>query len=114
MKIELITQETHEKLKGIFEQHPALTLQNNGYEYLNQSKFTEEETKAFSEVSDILRKKVYGFSKFHNFRLSKNGRIQLRFDYNWNYGENVSSFYGVGYILLDELLNGFEETERSH
>ena len=58
MKIELITPETYEKLKSIFEQYPALTLQNNGYEYLNKSKFTEDEAKAFSEVSDILKKHV--------------------------------------------------------
>lgn len=109
MKIELITQETHEKLKRIFENHPALTLQNNGYEYLDKRKFTPEDEAAFKETSEILKKHVHGFSKFHNFRLSKNGRIQLRFNYAWD-----ERFTGVGYILLDELLNGFEETEINH
>lgn len=106
MKIELITQETHQKLKSIFENHPALTLQNNGYEYLDKSKFTPEDEAAFKETSEILKKHVHGFSKLHNFRLSKKGRIQLRFNYAWD-----ERFTGVGYILLDELLNGFEGTE---
>lgn len=106
MKIELITQETHQKLKSIFENHPALTLQNNGYEYLDKRKFTPEDEAAFKDTSEILKKHVHGFSKLHNFRLSKNGRIQLRFNYAWD-----ERFTGVGYILLDELLNGFEETE---
>lgn len=109
MKIELITQETHQKLKSIFENHPALTLQNNGYEYLDKRKFTPEDEAAFKETSEILKKHVHGFSKLHNFRLSKNGRIQLRFNYAWD-----ERFTGVGYILLDELLNGFEETEINH
>lgn len=109
MKIELITPETYEELKGIFEKHPELTLQNNGYEYLNKSKFTPEVKEAYDTVSDILRNHVDGFSKFHNFRLSKKGRIQLRFDYRWD-----AHFTGVGYILLDELINGFEETEINH
>lgn len=109
MKIELITQETHQKLKSIFENHPALTLQNTGYEYLDKRKFTPEDEAAFKETSEILKKHVYGFSKLHNFRLSKDGRTQLRFDYNYNYDNNSGSFHGVGYILLDELLNGFEE-----
>lgn len=109
MKIELITQETHQKLKSIFENHPALTLQNNGYEYLDKRKFTPEDEAAFKETSEILKKHVHGFSKLHNFRLSKNGRIQLRFNYAWD-----ERFTGVGYILLDELLNGFYETEINH
>lgn len=109
MKIELITQDTHQKLKSIFENHPALTLQNNGYEYLDKRKFTPEDEAAFKETSEILKKHIHGFSKLHNFRLSKDGRIQLRFDYNYNYDNNLGSFHGVGYILLDELLNGFEE-----
>lgn len=109
MKIELITPETHEKLKSIFEQYPALTLQNNGYEYLNKSKFTEEEAAAYKEVSEILKNHVHDFVKFHNFNLSKNGRVRLRFDYRWD-----ESFTGVGYILLDELANGFEDTEKNH
>lgn len=109
MKIELITQETYQKLKSIFENHPALTLQNNGYEYLDKRKFTPEDEAAFKETSEILKKHVHGFSKLHNFRLSKNGRIQLRFNYAWD-----ERFTGVGYILLDELLNGFEETEINH
>lgn len=80
MKIELITQDTHQKLKSIFENHPALTLQNNGHEYLDKRKFTPEDEAAFKETSEILKKHVHGFSKLHNFRLSKNGRIQLRFN----------------------------------
>lgn len=113
MKIELITPEIYEEIKRIFEEHPYLILQNNGYEYLNKSKFTSDDLEAFNYISDILNQHVVGFSQFFNLRFSKDNRIQLRFNYNWDYDDpSKGGFTGVGYILLDELLNGFEEKEK--
>jgi len=45
MTIELITPEEHKTLKDIFNNYPKLTFQNNGFEYINKSEFTEEEKK---------------------------------------------------------------------
>lgn len=103
MEITLISNRDYELLKTIQEKYPKLTFQNNGYEYLDKREFSAEETSAFAEVESILRRSITGFSKFFNFCLSKEGRIRLRFNYRWD-----EYFTGVGYILLDELKNGFE------
>ena len=112
MKIELITPEQNALLKSIYDNHPVLTLQNKGYEYI-KAEFTEEEKTKVKEIETILKKSICGFSSFTNFRLDKNNELEIRFQYNYNYDPNMGiPFIGVGYILLDELLNGFRE--KSH
>jgi hypothetical protein len=103
MTIELITPEEHKTLKDIFNNYPKLTFQNNGFEYINKNEFTEEEKNAFETVTSILKKSIIGFRSFNNFRIDSKGNIKLRLQYAWS-----ESFTGVGYIKLDELLNGFE------
>lgn len=107
MKINLITPEEHDQLLNIYKSFPALTLQNKGYECINKSKLTFEEKEALNTVSSILNNSVYGFSEFSNFKLDKDGNVVVRLQYNWNYDSDILPFIGVGYILLDELLNGF-------
>ena len=34
-------------------------------------------------------------------------KIVIRFNYNWGAEDNTMSFTGVGYVLLEELLTGF-------
>lgn len=108
MTIELITQEEYNILLDIQQKHPILTFQNNGYEYIDKSKFTDEDKKAFEQITDILKKSIKGFSNFHNFKIGKDGTIILRLDYDWNYETNNPSFHGVGYIPIVDLLNGFD------
>jgi len=109
MKIELITPEQHERMFNIYSTFPALALQNKGYEGINKDNFTDKEKAAFVDVETILKKSICGFRSFQNFRLDKNNEIQLRLQYNYNYDpKNGLPFTGVGYILLDELLNGFK------
>ena len=109
MTIELISQEQFDIITNIYKKYPVLTLQNDGYEYIRE-KFNEAEEKARQEVVQILSKHIVGFSSFTNFRLSKKeSKLQLRFDYNYGAEDNSMSFIGVGYLLLDELLNGFKE-----
>ena len=108
MTINLITTEEHKLLHDIFTNYPALTLQNKGYEYIHKSKLTDEERERFKEVAAVLSKSVHDFSEFNNFRLSPCGQVQIRLQYHYS-----SSFTGVGYLLLDELLNGFNEIETS-
>lgn len=108
MRIELISQSQYDELKSIHENHPKLVFQNDGYEYIDKRKLSEDDVNAFNTVTEILKKHIYGFCEFNNFLLSKKGRVLLRLQYNYNY-DTSGSFNGVGYILLDELLNGFEE-----
>lgn len=111
MTITLISPEEHSVLQGIYQDYPALSFQNNGYEYIDMSKLTEEDLKAHAEVTAILRKSVLGFQRFNNFNTNKAGEVRLRFQYDWTADDPDSrtGFTGVGYILLDELLNGFKE-----
>ena len=113
MTITLITQEEYDKLLSIQKEFPALTFQNNGYEYLNMSKLTEIELEKFKEAESILKKSIKGFSKFNHFKLSKDGAPCLRFQYDWNADYDGTGhappFAGVGYLLVEELFKGFRE-----
>lgn len=108
MTIDLIKNKEYLKLLEIQKNHHLLTFQNKGYQYINKSKFSEEDKKAFEEVTEILSKSVRGFSEFNNFKLDKNKNIGIRLQYNYGYEEGERSFYGVGYLLVSELLNGFK------
>lgn len=113
MRITLIKKRVYNKLLKYYKDFPALTLQNKGYENINRNKFTEKEKKADKEIIDILKTSIVGFRRFQNFKLDKNNNIVLRFQYNYDYEKSVSAgFTGVGYILLNELLNGFNEKEK--
>ena len=105
MEINLISEKEFNILSGIQKKYPILTFNNKGYEYIDKSKFTDKDKKAFRIVVNILRKSIIGFSKFNNFRVIKN-EIQIRVQYHWDI-----SFTGVGYVMLNELLNGFEEED---
>ena len=116
MTINLITQEEYKLLLDIQKESPILTLENKGYETIEKSKFTEKDQDCFEEVDTILRKAIIGFVEFNNFKHTKDGRLVLRFQYDWTRDDEYRriSFTGVGYILLDELLNGFETKIEQH
>jgi hypothetical protein len=110
MKIELLNKEEYDFLKDKFENNKGLFIQNQGYECVIKSRLNEEDQKAFEEVENLLREKIVGFREFSNFRTNKKtGKIEIRIQYNWEWEEHVDyGFTGVGYVLLDELLNGFK------
>lgn len=112
--IEFITQEEFERISDIFSLYPALTYNIPGYGGLDKSKFTKEESLAFKEVEDLLRKTIDGFAEFQNFTTGARGTgpVRLRFQYNYGYDGIGIHFKGVGYIKIGELLNGFEEKEK--
>jgi len=112
MTIQLITTEQHETLLNIYKSFPVLTLENKGYEGIKRNDFTEAEAEADKQVNEILKKAICGFSKFKNFKTyNKENNLTIRFQYDYdadNDGPGFKThFIGVGYILLDELLNGF-------
>lgn len=107
MKINLISEDQYNRLKEIQKTYPKLTFNNKGYEYVRKSTFSKEDLKAFKEVSDILKARIIGFIEFNNFQCVKDV-IRLRFQYNYGAADNSLGFIGVGYIELDELLNGFK------
>jgi hypothetical protein len=107
MTIETITPAQKNELLEIYTNNPNLTLQNKGYE--KPQKLSESDKLAAKQVESILSKHIKGFESFTNFRLTKNNSLQIRFQYNWEADneKRTQNFTGVGYILVDELLNGF-------
>jgi hypothetical protein len=113
MRIKLITPEEHAELIRIQAEHPNLTYQAKGYDTPDRSKWSEEYFVAHKNVSDILSKSVVGFHSFTNFTVRKCGGMGIRFQYNYGAEYNTMPFTGVGYLLIDELLNGFTNDELS-
>lgn len=111
MQIKLIDQTTHNELKNIAEEYPELIFQNEGYQYIGREK-REKHKDQLARISEILKQHITGFSHFDNFRMD-NDRLVLRFQYNWGEEDNSMRYTGVGYLSLDELLNGFDKIENS-
>ena len=114
MTITKITQEEHKFLMESYENYPRLYLQNQGYEYINPKSLDEEDTIRIKEIEIILRRSILGFKNFSNFKKDKQGDPQIRFQYNWDADSDLANktyFIGVGYIKIDELLNGFDKNE---
>jgi hypothetical protein len=108
MKIKLISEEQYNRLLTIQKEFPKLTFQNKGYDEIKESDLSEQDKVAREAVSSVLKEGIVGFSNFQNFKYDKNGEIKIRFQYNYGYDGGIH-FIGVGYILLDELLNGFKD-----
>ena len=117
MILTTLEEEDYNKLLDIQKQYPNLTFTHEPYQEWIPAHFTEEDKNALIEVKSIMSKAITGFSKFTNFYFSKKGVLCIRFYYDWSYtwdndvNKNVVrsglSFTGVGYLELQELLNGF-------
>jgi hypothetical protein len=98
--------------------HPALTLQNQGYEKINRDKLSDLDKAKIKEIEALLGKSIVGFSSFQNFKLSTKNKVGLRFQYNYDAdyegGGNKIYFIGVGYILVNELLVGFKPAPKQN
>ena len=109
MRIELCTPEIHAELVALFDDHPELCFQNNGYEYLSPD-VRADKAEQIARIEEILKAHVAGFFRFFNFKMSEDKGIVMRFDYDWGATSGMH-FTGVGYLGVDELLNGFEKKE---
>lgn len=108
MTIIPIDADTYNVLLTIQKSYPNLTYQNKGYDYPDKSKWTDEDNEAFKIVTDILSKAIKDFVEFNHFIFRKRDNknvIALRFQYQYD-----SSFTGVGYIALTDLLNEEQTT----
>jgi hypothetical protein len=101
----------------LIKKHPALTLQNQGYEKIN-NKLSDLDKAKIKEIEALLGKSIVGFSSFQNFKLSTKNKVGLRFQYNYDAdyegGGNKIYFIGVGYILVNELLVGFKPAPKQN
>lgn len=106
MTIELLTPEQHATILSAYEKYPELFLQNKGYEYINRNDISEAAKCQLNNIESILKDTIKGFVSFSNFCHDKNGELSLRIQYHYDH-----SFTGVGYVLLSELLNGFDSKD---
>lgn len=112
MTITLITQEVYDQVLDIYNKYPKLTLQNKGYEYIRKDDLNNEELTKLKEVETILKESIKGFKTFSNFRTNnKTQELQIRFQYDYSADAEIRTcpFTGVGYLYLEELLNGFRK-----
>lgn len=92
-----------------FNEHKALFLQNEGYEYINKKELSDEDKAMLAKIEELLKEHIVGFERFDNFRLgNKSKRPQIRIQYNWGADDDTRHFTGVGYLLIDDLLHGFQ------
>lgn len=118
MTIELLTQQEYDTLVEIQKNHPKLTFQNKGFEYIDKSTLSDKDVAADTKVANMLKQHIKGFVQFNNFRIgtdriSQKEHLCVRFQYGWNADAEIrtTAFTGVGYLTFDELLNGFDEEE---
>lgn len=119
MILTTLEEEDYNKLLDIQKQYPNLTFTHEPYQEWIPSYFTEEDKNALNEVKLIMEKAITGLSKFTNFYYGKSGILRIRFYYDWSYTwnndvdkipiRNGLPFIGVGYLELQDLLNGFKE-----
>ena len=110
MKINLVSVEEFDILMNIYTNYPKLSLQNKGYEGIDKSTFSVDEKSKFDLVTEILKKTIFGFSSFQNFRVNpRTSKPEIRLQYNYNYEGGGLTFLGVSYILIEESLNGFNQ-----
>lgn len=114
MTITLIEQHEYDMLMETQAKFPNLTYQNEGYDKPDKSKWSKEDLEAHKTCEDFLRKCINGFSQFNHFKLRKGGKVCIRFQYDWTFDDpnrttsfTTTSFTGVGYLEVQELLNGF-------
>jgi hypothetical protein len=117
MTITLITPEEHSRLIAISEEHPILIFNNVGHQYVDKRKFSEADWLAFNEVTELLKKTIKGFKVFNNFKTNnRTQELVVRFQYDWTADNDPTDrqnpFTGVGYLYVDELLNGFRNKEK--
>ena len=75
MTIYLLTQQEYDTLLEIQKKFPVLTFKNTGYQYIDRSKFTEEEKQADLQVTEILKAHIKDFCRFDNFKHITNGEV---------------------------------------
>tara|TARA_R110002020_G_scaffold400027_1_gene610115 strand:+ start:2755 stop:3063 length:309 start_codon:yes stop_codon:yes gene_type:complete len=98
-----------EKLEKLMEENPELVFDNDGYENLSKS-VVERNKDSIKEVESILKKCVFQFIRFQNFKPRKDGSFAVRCQTDWaDKDKPLGSFVGVSYFPLDSF--DYKESE---
>lgn len=92
-----------EKLEGYISDFPKLVFQNDDYQEMPAAD-RDSLRPQIKEIEGLLKKYVWGFVRFQNFKRRPDGKLVLRCQVRYN---EAGSFVGVSYIKLSE----FEEYE---
>jgi hypothetical protein len=98
-----ITKEEEERLERI--RANKNFIKSEAYSFIKKDSLNEEELKDFDFITNLLKEIIIGFGSFKAFT----GKGYIRLEYNWNYdNKGQNPFYGVGYINIKELKEGFD------
>ena len=88
------------RLLEIQKQYPQLTFQNKGYQYLSpEIKYAHKEV--IEEINTILSAFDPAFHRFDNFKIAKDGTVQVRYQCDYNHGQIGLPFIGVHYTGIE-------------
>ena len=104
--LQLLSQEDYDVIREFQKTNPVLTYNAKGFDTIPNKLLQDSDRSAISVIIRILKKTIGGFREFQNFRLTKDGILQLRCRYNWTYGTDDLPFIGVGYFALEDLKTG--------
>ena len=104
--LQLLSQEDYDVIREFQKTNPVLTYNAKGFDTIPHNLLRDSDHSAIGVIGRILEKTIGGFSKFQNFRITKDDILQLRCRYNWTYGTDDLPFIGVGYFALEDLKTG--------
>lgn len=82
-------------------QFPALTFDNNGYEYISPD-VRELHAEQISEIGELIKQLDSSFVKFFNFKPRKDGSFAVRYD--CYYDQSTIYFIGVHYLVINDIV----------
>lgn len=82
----------YQQLSQIKNEYPALTFNNQGYQYLSRE-VKEKHTEQIKQIETILKNEFSGIVEFNNFKPRKDGAFDIRCQCKYD-----PSFTGVVYL----------------
>lgn len=86
----------YKRLVELQKQYPELTYDNHGYDEISDE-IVARHKEQIEEISNILEQEIPDFVRFQNFKVQKDGTVQIRCQL---YYSHDPSFVGVGYFNL--------------
>ena len=87
----------YKRLVELQKQYPELTYDNHGYDEISDDVVARHKEQ-IEEISNILEQEITDFVRFQNFKIQKDGTIQIRCQIQYDPNH---SFIGVGYFDLN-------------
>lgn len=86
----------YKRLVELQKQYPELTYDNHGYDEISDDVVARHQEQ-IKEISSILEQEITDFVRFQNFKVLKNGTIDVRCQVRY---DSTIGFIGVAYYNL--------------